>query len=110
MSCARRNSRLGLNLELNRKRRFVPEHRSVGSAGAEIWGEIEKLLLRSHGLQLGWMAPCPRRARQLFPNESALDVPQEPSGTRNVTCSAPRLTLDRARELIDDRRTQSRSR
>src|SRR5437667_519630 len=70
-----------------------------------IWGEMEKLLLRSRrpSIGLGWLHAL-GVLDQLFPElKSLIDVPQDsewhPEGDVFVHT---RLVLDRARELIDD--------
>ena len=70
-----------------------------------IWGELEKLLLRARqpSIGLGWLHALGVLA-QLFPELAALiDVPQEPEWhPEGDVFVHTRLTIDRARELIDD--------
>jgi tRNA nucleotidyltransferase (CCA-adding enzyme) len=70
-----------------------------------IWGEMEKLLLRAQRPSLGlkWLRDL-RAADQLFPELKALiDVPQEPEWhPEGDVWIHTLLTVDRARELIDD--------
>jgi len=70
-----------------------------------IWGEIEKLLLRARrpSIGLGWLHEL-GVLDQLFPEIKALiDVPQDPEWhPEGDVFVHTRLTVDRARELIDD--------
>ena len=70
-----------------------------------IWGEIEKLLLRARhpSIGLGWMHAL-TVLDQLFPEMKALiGVEQEPEWhPEGDVWIHTRLTVDRARELIDD--------
>ena len=70
-----------------------------------IWGEIEKLLLRARrpSTGLGWLHEL-GVLDQLFPEIKALiDVPQDPEWhPEGDVFVHTRLTVDRARELIDD--------
>jgi len=70
-----------------------------------IWGEIEKLLLRANRPSLGlqWLKDL-RVTEQLFPQVQAIvDVPQEPEWhPEGDVFVHTKLTLDRARELIED--------
>jgi tRNA nucleotidyltransferase (CCA-adding enzyme) len=70
-----------------------------------IWGEIEKLLLRAQrpSIGLGWLHAL-SVLDQLFPEIKALiDVPQDPEWhPEGDVFVHTRLTVDRARELIDD--------
>ena len=70
-----------------------------------VWGELEKLLLQAARPSVGfeWLARL-RATPQLFPEVQALvGVPQEYDWHPEGDCDVhTRLTLDRARELIDD--------
>ena len=70
-----------------------------------IWGEVEKLLLRARhpSIGLGWMHAL-KVLDQLFPEMKALiGVQQEPEWhPEGDVWIHTRLTVDRARELIDD--------
>ena len=70
-----------------------------------IWGEMEKLLLRSQrpSIGLGWLHAL-GVLDQLFPElKSLIDVPQDPEWhPEGDVFVHTRLVLDRARELIDD--------
>ncbi len=70
-----------------------------------IWGEIEKLLLRAQQPSIGlhWLREL-GAVDQLFPELSALiDVPQEPEWhPEGDVWIHTQLTVDRARELIDE--------
>ena len=70
-----------------------------------IWGEMEKLLLRSRrpSIGLGWLHAL-GVLDQLFPElKSLIDVPQDPEWhPEGDVFVHTRLVLDRARELIDD--------
>jgi tRNA nucleotidyltransferase (CCA-adding enzyme) len=70
-----------------------------------IWGEVEKLLLRSRrpSIGLGWLHAL-GVLEKLFPElEALIDVPQEPEWhPEGDVWVHTRLVLDRARELIDD--------
>lgn len=70
-----------------------------------IWGEIEKLLLRARhpSIGLGWLHAL-GVLDQLFPEIKALvDVPQDPEWhPEGDVFVHTRLTVDRARESIDD--------
>ena len=70
-----------------------------------IWGEIEKLLLRALGPSVGlkWLRDL-RVVDQLFPElKTLIDVPQEPEWhPEGDVWIHTLLTVDRARELIDD--------
>src|SRR5438270_3752815 len=70
-----------------------------------IWGEIEKLLMRAQHPSIGlkWLRDL-RAIDQLFPELKALiDVPQEPEWhPEGDVWIHTLLTVDRARELIDD--------
>jgi len=70
-----------------------------------IWGEIEKLLLRSPQPSIGfdWLLKL-GTLHQLFPElEALIDVPQEPEWhPEGDVWIHTLLTVDRARELIDD--------
>ena len=70
-----------------------------------IWGELEKLLLRTRqpSIGLGWLHAL-RAIDQLFPEIKALiDVPQDPEWhPEGDVFVHTRLVIDRARELIDD--------
>jgi len=70
-----------------------------------IWGEIEKLLLRARrpSIGLGWLHVL-GVLDQLFPEIKALiDVPQDPEWhPEGDVFIHTRLTVDRARELIED--------
>jgi tRNA nucleotidyltransferase (CCA-adding enzyme) len=70
-----------------------------------IWGEMEKLLLRAQRPSLGfeWLRKL-GALRQLFPElEALIDVPQEPEWhPEGDVWVHTLLTVDRARELIDD--------
>jgi tRNA nucleotidyltransferase (CCA-adding enzyme) len=70
-----------------------------------IWGEIEKLLLRSQKPSIGlkWLRDL-GALDQLFPEIKALiDVPQDPEWhPEGDVFVHTRLVVDRARELIDD--------
>ena len=70
-----------------------------------IWGELEKLLLRSQrpSIGLGWLHAL-GALDQLFPEIKALiDVPQDPDWhPEGDVFVHTRLVVDRARELIDD--------
>ncbi len=70
-----------------------------------IWGELEKLLLRSRrpSIGLGWLHAL-GALDQLFPEIKALiDVPQDPEWhPEGDVFVHTRLVTDRARELIDD--------
>ena len=70
-----------------------------------IWGEIEKLLLRAQRPSLGFKYLHELGAlNQLFPELTALiDVPQDPEWhPEGEVFTHTMLTVDRARELIDD--------
>jgi len=70
-----------------------------------IWGELEKLLLRARqpSIGLGWLQAL-GVLEKLFPEINALiDVPQDPEWhPEGDVFVHTRLTIDRARELIDD--------
>ena len=70
-----------------------------------IWGELEKLLLRARqpSIGLGWLHAL-GVSEKLFPEIQALvGVPQDPEWhPEGDVFVHTRLTLDRARELIDD--------
>ena len=70
-----------------------------------IWGELEKLLLRARqpSIGLGWLHAL-GVLEKLFPEINALiDVPQDPEWhPEGDVFVHTRLTLDRARELIDE--------
>src|SRR5438132_493166 len=70
-----------------------------------IWGEMEKLLLRAQRPSIGlkWLNEL-RVIEQLFPEIKALiDVPQDPEWhPEGDVLIHTLLTVDRARELIDD--------
>ena len=70
-----------------------------------IWGEMEKLLLRAHRPSIGlqWLRAL-GAIDQIFPELKALiDVPQEPEWhPEGDVWIHTLLTVDRARELIDD--------
>ena len=70
-----------------------------------IWGEIEKLLLRARhpSIGLGWLHTL-GVLDQMFPEIKALiDVPQDPEWhPEGDVFIHTRLTVDRARELIED--------
>jgi tRNA nucleotidyltransferase (CCA-adding enzyme) len=70
-----------------------------------IWGELEKLLLRARqpSIGLGWLHAL-AVLEKLFPEINALiDVPQDPEWhPEGDVFVHTRLTLDRARELIDE--------
>ena len=70
-----------------------------------IWGELEKLLLRAQqpSIGLGWLHAL-GALEQLFPEINALvDVPQDPEWhPEGDVFVHTRLTIDRARELIDE--------
>jgi len=70
-----------------------------------IWGELEKLLLRARqpSIGLGWLHAL-GVLPQLFPEIDALvDVPQDPEWhPEGDVFVHTRLTVDRARELIDE--------
>jgi tRNA nucleotidyltransferase (CCA-adding enzyme) len=70
-----------------------------------IWGELEKLLLRARhpSIGLGWLHEL-GVLDQLFPEIKALiNVPQDPEWhPEGDVFIHTRLTVDRARELIDD--------
>jgi tRNA nucleotidyltransferase (CCA-adding enzyme) len=70
-----------------------------------IWGEIEKLLLRAQRPSIGFQYLRELGAiDQLFPEIAALvDVPQDPEWhPEGEVFTHTMLTVDRARELIDD--------
>ncbi len=73
--------------------------------GERIWGEMEKLLLRSRqpSIGFGWLHAL-GPLDQLFPEIRALiDVPQDPEWhPEGDVFVHTRLVVDRARELIDD--------
>jgi tRNA nucleotidyltransferase (CCA-adding enzyme) len=70
-----------------------------------IWGELEKLLLRARqpSIGLGWLHAL-GALQQLFPEINALvGVPQDPEWhPEGDVFVHTRLTIDRARELIDE--------
>ena len=70
-----------------------------------IWGELEKLLLRARqpSIGLGWLRAL-GVLEKLFPEINAMiDVPQDPEWhPEGDVFVHTRLTLDRARELIDE--------
>ena len=70
-----------------------------------IWGELEKLLLRARqpSIGLGWLRAL-GVLEKLFPEINALiDVPQDPEWhPEGDVFVHTRLTIDRARELIDE--------
>lgn len=70
-----------------------------------IWGELEKLLLRARqpSIGLGWLRAL-GVLEKLFPEIHALiDVPQDPEWhPEGDVFVHTRLTIDRARELIDE--------
>lgn len=70
-----------------------------------IWGEIEKLFIRAQRPSIGlkWLRDL-RAVDQLFPElEALIDVPQEPEWhPEGDVWIHTLLTIDRARELIDD--------
>jgi tRNA nucleotidyltransferase (CCA-adding enzyme) len=70
-----------------------------------IWGELEKLLLRARqpSIGLGWLHAL-GVLEQIFPEIHALiDVPQDPEWhPEGDVFVHTRLTVDRARELIDE--------
>ena len=70
-----------------------------------IWGEIEKLLLRAQRPSVGlkWLRDL-RVVDQLFPElKTLIDIPQEPEWhPEGDVWIHTLLTVDRARELIDD--------
>jgi len=73
--------------------------------GERVWGELEKLLLRSQrpSIGLGWLHAL-GALDHLFPEIKALiDVPQDPEWhPEGDVFIHTRLVVDRARELIDD--------
>lgn len=78
----------------------------LGDLPAErIWGELEKLLLRSSRPSIGleWLRRL-GAAEKLFPEiQSLIDVPQDPEWhPEGDVFVHTQLVLDRARELIDD--------
>ena len=70
-----------------------------------IWGELEKLLLRSKlpSIGLEWLHKL-GAIEQLFPEiQSLIGVPQDPEWHPKGDCFVhTKLVIDRARELIDD--------
>ena len=70
-----------------------------------IWGELEKLLLRSKQPSIGleWLHKL-GAIEQLFPEiQSLIGVPQDPEWHPEGDCFVhTKLVIDRARELIDD--------
>jgi len=70
-----------------------------------IWGELEKLLLRSKlpSIGLEWLHKL-GAIEQLFPEiQSLIGVPQDPEWHPEGDCFVhTKLVIDRARELIDD--------
>ena len=78
----------------------------LGDLPAErIWGELEKLLLRAQrpSIGLGWLHAL-GALEKIFPEIHALvDVPQDPEWhPEGDVFVHTRLTVDRARELIDE--------
>jgi tRNA nucleotidyltransferase/poly(A) polymerase len=95
----------GLNSKSCPKLLSYVAHRLVGPAAGANLGEIEKLLLRARrpSIGLGWLHTL-GVLDQMFPEIKALiDVPQDPEWhPEGDVFIHTRLTVDRARELIED--------